>query len=67
MSLWWAVGRTLPSTHCPESPGGLESWILFLELDSDPYDPEEEDPARSRALESCLWELQVGLGPEGTR
>ncbi|XP_037672947.1 nucleolar complex protein 4 homolog [Choloepus didactylus] len=29
------------------------------ELDADPYDPEEEDPARSRALESSLWELQA--------
>ncbi|XP_055002648.1 nucleolar complex protein 4 homolog isoform X4 [Sorex araneus] len=29
------------------------------ELDADPYDPQEEDPARSRALESSLWELQA--------
>lgn len=29
------------------------------ELDADPYDPKEEDPAKSRALESSLWELQV--------
>ncbi|XP_065746289.1 nucleolar complex protein 4 homolog isoform X3 [Phocoena phocoena] len=29
------------------------------ELDADPYDPREEDPARSRALESSLWELQA--------
>ncbi|KAM5312856.1 nucleolar complex protein 4 homolog [Glossophaga mutica] len=29
------------------------------ELDSDPYDPDEEDPAKSRALESSLWELQA--------
>ncbi|XP_055971523.1 nucleolar complex protein 4 homolog isoform X2 [Sorex fumeus] len=29
------------------------------ELDADPYDPQEEDPARSRALESSLWELQT--------
>ncbi|XP_077015634.1 nucleolar complex protein 4 homolog [Tamandua tetradactyla] len=29
------------------------------ELDADPYDPEEEDPAQSRALESSLWELQT--------
>lgn len=33
--------------------------LSFLELDSDPYDPGEEDPAKSRALESSLWELQV--------
>ncbi|XP_003461208.1 nucleolar complex protein 4 homolog [Cavia porcellus] len=33
-------------------PGGAE-------LDADPYDPEEADPAKSRALESCLWELQT--------
>nr|XP_004668929.1 nucleolar complex protein 4 homolog [Jaculus jaculus] len=35
--------------HRPQGP----------ELDADPYDPMEEDPARSRALESCLWELQT--------
>ncbi|XP_054450410.1 nucleolar complex protein 4 homolog [Pteronotus mesoamericanus] len=35
--------------HRPRSP----------ELDADPYDPDEEDPAKSRALESCLWELQA--------
>ncbi|XP_029777500.1 nucleolar complex protein 4 homolog, partial [Suricata suricatta] len=29
------------------------------ELNADPYDPEEEDPAQSRALESSLWELQT--------
>ncbi|XP_038618922.1 nucleolar complex protein 4 homolog [Tachyglossus aculeatus] len=28
-------------------------------LAADPYDMEEEDPAKSRALESCLWELQA--------
>lgn len=38
---------------------GDQPWILFLELDADPYDPAEEDPAQSRALESSLWELQV--------
>ncbi|KAM5238809.1 nucleolar complex protein 4 homolog [Ctenodactylus gundi] len=35
--------------HRPDGP----------ELDADPYNPEEEDPAKSRALESCLWELQT--------
>ncbi|XP_057347818.1 nucleolar complex protein 4 homolog isoform X6 [Manis pentadactyla] len=35
--------------HRPQGP----------ELDADPYDPEEEDPAMSRALESSLWELQT--------
>ncbi|XP_004595489.2 nucleolar complex protein 4 homolog [Ochotona princeps] len=35
--------------HCPRGP----------ELDTDPYDPKEEDPAKSRALESSLWELQA--------
>ncbi|XP_004690703.1 PREDICTED: nucleolar complex protein 4 homolog, partial [Condylura cristata] len=29
------------------------------ELDADPYDAGEEDPAKSRALESSLWELQA--------
>uniref|UniRef100_A0A5F8GNF1 Nucleolar complex associated 4 homolog n=1 Tax=Monodelphis domestica TaxID=13616 RepID=A0A5F8GNF1_MONDO len=27
-------------------------------LTTDPYDMEEEDPAKSHALESCLWELK---------
>ncbi|XP_011385346.1 nucleolar complex protein 4 homolog, partial [Pteropus vampyrus] len=35
--------------HRPQGP----------ELDADPYDPSEEDPAKSRALESSLWELQA--------
>uniref|UniRef100_A0A8C6QEY2 NOC4 like n=1 Tax=Nannospalax galili TaxID=1026970 RepID=A0A8C6QEY2_NANGA len=35
--------------HRPQGP----------ELDADPYDPAEEDPARSHALESCLWELKT--------
>lgn len=28
-------------------------------LTSDPYDPDEPDPAESGALDSCLWELKV--------
>ncbi|XP_028938764.1 LOW QUALITY PROTEIN: nucleolar complex protein 4 homolog [Ornithorhynchus anatinus] len=32
---------------------------LSSALGADPYDMEEEDPAKSRALESCLWELQA--------
>ncbi|GAB5578942.1 nucleolar complex protein 4 homolog [Prionailurus iriomotensis] len=32
---------------------------LGPKLDADPYDPAEEDPAKSRALESSLWELQT--------
>ncbi|KAM9194469.1 nucleolar complex protein 4 homolog isoform 2-T2 [Dugong dugon] len=35
--------------HRPQGP----------ELDADPYDPREQDPARSCALESSLWELQA--------
>nr|XP_020036819.1 nucleolar complex protein 4 homolog isoform X2 [Castor canadensis] len=35
--------------HRPQGP----------ELDADPYNPDEVDPARSHALESCLWELQT--------
>ncbi|XP_005085366.1 nucleolar complex protein 4 homolog [Mesocricetus auratus] len=35
--------------HRPQGP----------ELSADPYDPLEKDPARSQALESCLWELQT--------
>lgn len=41
-----------------------QGWVLSPELDADPYDPSEEDPAKSRALESSLWELRVSaLGP----
>ncbi|KAM4810041.1 nucleolar complex protein 4 homolog [Rhinophrynus dorsalis] len=36
--------------HRPSSPG---------DLTSDPYIMEEQDPAKSRALESALWELEV--------
>ncbi|KAL6036450.1 hypothetical protein STEG23_034161 [Scotinomys teguina] len=35
--------------HRPQGPA----------LDADPYDPVEKDPARTHALESCLWELQT--------
>eukprot|EP00983_Pelagomonas_calceolata_P051047 1142239-Pelagomonas_calceolata.AAC.2 len=35
-----------------EASGGAE-------LGSDPYDPQEEDPAKTRAVESSLWELQA--------
>ncbi|XP_004385070.1 nucleolar complex protein 4 homolog [Trichechus manatus latirostris] len=35
--------------HRPQGP----------ELDADPYDPGEQDPARSCALDSSLWELQA--------
>ncbi|XP_036907733.1 nucleolar complex protein 4 homolog [Sturnira hondurensis] len=35
--------------HRPQGP----------ELDTDPYDPDEEDPAKSRALDSSLWELKA--------
>ncbi|KAG8515027.1 Nucleolar complex protein 4 [Galemys pyrenaicus] len=35
--------------HRPQGP----------ELDADPYDPGEEDPAKSHALESSLWELKA--------
>lgn len=31
------------------------------EVDSDPFDVEADDPKNCHALESCLWELQVGL------
>lgn len=32
-----------------------------IQLTSDPFDMEEPDPAKCRALESCLWELKVSL------
>lgn len=51
----WGGGAASSSTGCEQDP------LRLLELDGDPYDPEEEDPARSRALESSLWELQVSL------
>ena len=43
--------------------GDGRSPYLILELDADPYDPMEKDPARSHALESSLWELQVSCLP----
>ena len=33
--------------------------VSVLQVTSDPYNMEEEDPAESGALDSCLWELQV--------
>lgn len=57
---WYTLARILPASCGPEgwvaNRNGLN---LFLELDADPYDPMEKDPARSHALDSCLWELQV--------
>lgn len=32
---------------------------LFIDFTSDPYNHEEKDPAKSNALESCLWELET--------
>lgn len=58
-----------PPTHKP-TRGGMGSHRRsgsLLELDADPYDPQEEDPAKSRALESSLWELQVGPPCGGSR
>lgn len=52
---WAAVATPARGQHA----GGWTLVLLFLELDADPYDPGEEDPAKSRALESSLWELQV--------
>lgn len=34
--------------------------VTDIELLSDPFDVSEADPAKCRALESCLWELKVG-------
>ena len=48
-------------------PGVSELWKLisfvccFEDLQDDPYDPNEADPVRCRALESSLWELKVSL------
>lgn len=30
-----------------------------IQLDCDPFDMNEADPSKTRALESCLWEFQV--------
>lgn len=32
---------------------------MSLDMSEDPYIMEEEDPSKSRALESSLWEIQV--------
>jgi len=46
----------------------LQSYLVILQhylcyiaelVTDDPYDPDEPDPAKSRAMESCLWELKV--------
>lgn len=52
-----------PGSCGPKGQVANGSLILFVELDADPYDPVEKDPARSHALESCLWELQVSHLP----
>lgn len=52
---WAAAATPARGQHA----GGWTLVLFFLELDADPYDPGEEDPAKSRALESSLWELQV--------
>lgn len=33
--------------------------LTSLDMSEDPYVMEEEEPSESRALESCLWEIQV--------
>uniref|UniRef100_A0A2K5EQ80 Nucleolar complex associated 4 homolog n=1 Tax=Aotus nancymaae TaxID=37293 RepID=A0A2K5EQ80_AOTNA len=43
---------------CRVLAGSERGWRCW-QLDADPYDPGEEDPAQSRALESSLWELQA--------
>ena len=32
---------------------------LVLQVERDPYNPDEQDPVKCGALESCLWELKV--------
>ena len=32
---------------------------LVLQVEQDPYNPDEQDPVKCGALESCLWELKV--------
>jgi len=33
--------------------------LCFKDLQEDPYDPDEADPMKCRAIESSLWELKV--------
>jgi len=33
--------------------------VVFSDLDDDPYDFNEPDPVKCRAMESSLWELKV--------
>ncbi|XP_060598961.1 nucleolar complex protein 4 homolog B-like [Ruditapes philippinarum] len=32
---------------------------MEMDFDDDPYDHSEQDPAKCKAMESCLWELQT--------
>ncbi|XP_045726564.2 nucleolar complex protein 4 homolog isoform X1 [Mirounga angustirostris] len=56
---WGTWGPALPQQPVHRGSVVEQGLVSFLELDADPYDPEEEDPAKSRALESSLWELQA--------
>lgn len=57
---WWYGNNQKRRTSGYENQGPLEIWCFFsLELCSDPYVMEEEDPAQCHALESSLWEIKV--------
>jgi len=35
--------------------------FCFADLTDDPYNPDEADPMKCRAIESSLWELKVSF------
>ena len=36
-------------------------FLCFEDLPDDPYDPNESDPMKCRAIDSSLWELKVSF------
>ena len=56
-----ALGKSQPPPSASQAADGDEQ-LLLLDLDvqaSDPYLPDELDPAKSRAIDSSLWELEL--------
>lgn len=64
------LGRS--SSGCSTALGPCSLWVcvhhtagissvspMSLDMSEDPYVMEEEEPSKSRALESSLWEIQV--------
>ena len=42
-------------------PPAYSLFVVFEDLQDDPYDPVEADPMKCRAIESSLWELKVSF------